>query len=101
MISLFSAGIFGIKKSNNVVACAGGRVKSEENFSSVGKSALSHVMDFLPMRLAFGEFCRKSLCSEVRRCIERCAYCKVRANSGCDGWFFRTFFALNFVVLRG
>lgn len=42
--------------------------KSETQPRSVGSAPLANVMDFTPLRLAFGEFCRKALCSEVRRC---------------------------------
>ena len=33
--------------------------------SSSGANRLSSIMGFLPLREAFGEFCRRSLCSEV------------------------------------
>lgn len=72
LVSWVSAGFVG-NNNHSVVACAEDRIKAETRLnSSVAQTPLAHVMGFLPLRMAFGEFCRKALCSEVRRCIESC-----------------------------
>lgn len=43
--------------------------------SVVAETPLSDVMDFLPLREVFGEYCQKALCSEVR--------CVIMRNTGC------------------
>lgn len=74
LVSWVSAGFVG-NNNHSVVACAEDRIKAETRIhSSVAQTPLAQVMGFLPLRMAFGEFCRKALCSEVRRCIERCVY---------------------------
>ena len=35
---------------------------------------LSNIMSFLPLREAFGEYCRESLCSEVRSGTHACSF---------------------------
>lgn len=43
-----------------------GRVASQANGGlDGGRLPLDDIMNFLPLRIAFGEFCRKALCSEV------------------------------------
>lgn len=72
MVSWVSAGFVG-NSNHAVVACAEDRIKAETRTRcSVAQTPLANVMGFLPLRMAFGEFCRKALCSEVRRWVERC-----------------------------
>ena len=63
------------------VACAAGRQKITSARTGLGSSSscylqgtpLFAIMEILPLQQAFGEFCRKSFCSEVRaRQIRTC-----------------------------
>lgn len=68
-----TAGIFPRRKSGHVlirVAAAAPSARSESLVSRISdghRRPLDDIMDFLPLRVAFGEFCRKALCSEVCR----------------------------------
>ena len=88
LICWLSAGFVG--NNNSAVVCTADHIKSETRLTSVGTSALSNLMEFLPLRLDFGEFCRKALCSEVRRCINRCVLARYDHVCGFDGWFWPT-----------
>lgn len=78
LLSWLSAGLVGNNNSSVIVVRLTGHFKSSRsnsnpsraNISTGGDSTLSILMGFLPLRLAFGEFCRKALCSEVRRCFK-------------------------------
>lgn len=53
--------------ANTVAVTAGYTPKPGLNGDeSCDANRLTSIMNFLPLREAFGEFCRRSLCSEVR-----------------------------------
>lgn len=68
---IHTAGVFPWRSGGRVVVCSGpsGRTASLGSSSlDVNRLPLDDIMSFPPLRVTFGEFCRKALCSEVHRC---------------------------------
>lgn len=97
-----SGGLVGNNNSNSVVVvCSADRVPSRANFSGASETALSVLMEFHPLRLAFGEYCRKALCSEVCATSKSLGWCAV-SWAGPDRGFsssFRDLFVLPYLEL--
>lgn len=71
LIFWLAAGFIG-NNNNSAVACTAIHTgKTESTLTSVAKAPLASVMECLPLRRAFREFCRMALCTEVRRCASR------------------------------
>ena len=73
VLSWISAELVGNKHST--VAITSGQFKAEPGLTSGVNTALARVMDFLPLKEAFGEFCRMALCSEVRTSSMYARFC--------------------------
>jgi len=78
LIFWMTAGWLTNNESNFRVACTAENLdyssvawSSRRSSQCQGTGALFHLMAFPPLQQAFGEFCRKALCSEVRPTVVR------------------------------